>query len=84
MTALFSSAMLFDMEDQRLSDARQMVAQVAIELTKAAEAAQRAASAGDDREEAWKQLQQLYARFDEASQLLKDMRRAVDAALAPH
>lgn len=84
MTAARGWAMLARMDDKRSAEARQMVVQVALELEKAAEAARRAVDAGDDRTEAWKQLQQLYTRFDEASQLLRDMRRTVDAAFPPH
>ena len=73
------------MDEQQAAQARQMVAQVALELDKAAEAARRAAEAGaDHRDEAWKQLQLLFTRFDEASQLLRDVRRTVDAAFAAH
>lgn len=84
MTAARGWAMLARMDDKSSSEARQLVVQVALELEKAAEAARRAVDAGDDRAEAWKQLQQLYTRFDQASQLLRDMRRAVDAAFPPH
>lgn len=42
---------------------------------------QAAASDAGHQDHAWKDLQHLYARFDQASQLLKDMRPTVDAAL---
>lgn len=75
--------MLARMDEKSSAEARQLVVQVALELEKAAEAARRAVST-DDRAEAWKQLQQLYTRFDQAAQLLRDMRRTVDAAFPPH
>lgn len=72
------------MDERKLADARQMLREVALELAKATEAAQAAHAASerpDEREVVWKHLQQLYTRFDQATQLLKDMRRAVDAAM---
>ena len=72
------------MDEQRAAEARSMVRQVALELEQAAAAARLAADAGtDNRGEAWKQLQMLYTRFDQAAQLLRDVRRAVDAAMKP-
>ncbi|MFZ5446781.1 MAG: hypothetical protein ACOZQL_42735 [Myxococcota bacterium] len=72
------------MDETRLAEAKQKLREVAVELAKASEAAEAAlaASASNDNATTWKHLQQLYTRFDEASQLLRDMRRAVDAGLA--
>ncbi len=63
------------MDETKVAAARQMVRELAVELEQAA------ASDSGNQDQAWKDLQHLYARFDQASQLLKDMRRTVDAAL---
>jgi hypothetical protein len=68
------------MDDAKIAEARQMLSQIAVELTCAAEAARLAAA--DSRGHSWTHVQQLYTRFDQAAQLLRDMRRTVDAALA--
>lgn len=67
------------MDENKLAEARRLLLQVAQELTSAAEAARGAA--GTDRAQAWPQVQQLYTRFSAAEQLLKDVRRTVDAAI---
>ena len=71
------------MDEKKLAEARQLLHLVSLELKQASEAADAAAaaSASDDREAAWSKVQLLYARFDEAGQLLRDLRRSVDAAL---
>lgn len=73
------------MDEAKANEAKQLLRTFALELEQAAAAARAAVSASDagNQDGAWKELQLVYARFDEASQLLKDMRRAVDAALAP-
>lgn len=73
------------MDETKTAAARQMVRELAVELEQAAAAARAAVTAADKHDDpaAWKELQALYARFDQASQLLRDMRRVVDAALAP-
>ena len=72
------------MDEEKRAEARRLVAEVAKELELAAKAAHLAAESGNDQVEAWKQLQQLYTRFDEAAQLLRDMRRVVDDMMKPH
>lgn len=67
------------MDENKLAEARRLLLQVEQELTSAAAAAKTAAHA--DREHAWPQVQQLYTRFSAAEQLLKDVRRTVDAAI---
>ncbi|MDP1915398.1 MAG: hypothetical protein Q8L14_04070 [Myxococcales bacterium] len=71
------------MDETKVAAARQMVRELAVELEQAAASARAAVAASDsgNQDQAWKDLQHLYARFDQASQLLKDMRRTVDAAL---
>ncbi len=73
------------MDETKVAAARQMVRELATELEQAAAAARAAVTAADKHDDptAWKELQALYSRFDQASQLLRDMRRVVDAALAP-
>lgn len=73
------------MDETKVAAARQMVRELAVELEHAATAARAAVAAADKQNnaDAWKELQLLYARFDQASQLLRDMRRVVDEALAP-
>jgi hypothetical protein len=73
------------MDEAKVNEAKQLMRSFALELEQAAAAARSAVAASDagNQDLAWKELQLLYARFDEATQLLKDMRRAVDAALAP-
>jgi len=66
------------MDESKIAEAREKLLQVAQELTSAADAARGAVSA--DREQAWPQVQLLFTRFSAAEQLLKDVRRAVDAA----
>jgi hypothetical protein len=66
------------MDETKIAEARQMLLQVAQELTSAADAARGAVSA--EREHAWPQVQLLFTRFSAAEQLLKDVRRTVDAA----
>jgi len=68
------------MDEQKLAKARHLIAQIALELEGAAVAARQAATV--EREQAWVHVQQLYTRFDEASQLLRDMRRTVDEAFS--
>lgn len=67
------------MDESKIAEARQMLQDVARELTSAAEAAR--AAAESDREASWPHVQQLYTRFAAAEQLLRDVRRAVDAAI---
>ena len=71
------------MDETKREAAKQMVRELAVELEQAAASARAAVAASDsgNQDQAWKDLQHLYARFDQASQLLKDMRRTVDAAL---
>ncbi len=67
------------MDENKLAEARRLLLQVAQELSAAAAAAQTAAEA--QRGQAWPHVQQLYTRFSAAEQLLKDVRRTVDAAI---
>ncbi len=67
------------MDEAKIQEARQLLEQVSLELAQASEAAHKAATA--DSAEAWKQAQLLFTRFDAAAQLLRDLRRAVDAAV---
>ncbi|MCC6335222.1 MAG: hypothetical protein IT380_14695 [Myxococcales bacterium] len=71
------------MDEEKLAEARRLVMDVARELELAAEAARKAADSGNDQLEGWKQLQQLFTRFDEAGQRLKDLRRTVDEMMHP-
>ncbi len=68
------------MDEVKISEARQLLAQVARELESAAEAARSAASAPSGDAAAWAQVQQLFTRFASAEQMLRDVRRTVDAA----
>jgi hypothetical protein len=73
------------MDEAKISEARQHLRELVLELEQAAAAGRAALAAtnADQREESWKQVQALYARFDEATRQLKDMRRSVDEAFAP-
>lgn len=68
------------MDEGKIAEARQLLGQIARELDSAAEAARHAAAAPNGDVSAWAHVQQLYTRFASAEQLLRDTRRAVDAA----
>lgn len=68
------------MDESKIAEARRLLLQVAHELDSAATAA-RGAAGSTDRERSWSEVQQLYTRFASAEQLLKDVRRTVDAAI---
>jgi|APLak6261666879_1056058.scaffolds.fasta_scaffold02330_2 hypothetical protein len=70
------------MDDQKIAEARRLLERISLELKSASEAAHDAAQAAEDSKTAWTKVQLLYTRFDEAAQLLKEMRRTVDAAMS--
>lgn len=73
------------MDEQKISEARQHLRELVLELEQAALAGRAAldAATADRRDESWRHLQLLYARFDEATRQLRDLRRSVDEAFAP-
>lgn len=74
--------MLARMDETKLAEARQKLREVSFELAQAAEAARAAADIHlSDPDQAWRQLQQVYTRFDQAAQLLREMRRVADEAM---
>ncbi len=66
--------------EEKIAEAKQLLTQVARELDLAAEAARAAAAAPSGDASGWAQVQQLYTRFASAEQMLRDVRRAADAA----
>ena len=65
------------MDDAKRAEGLQLLNDVSRELETAAQAAREARAASNDAE-LWKHLQNLFARFDEASQGLKNLRRVAD------
>ena len=70
------------MDDQARREAEEklkhQLEQICIELETAAAASRRAASEVDAPEKAWTDVQQLLARYEAASHLMAEFRRAVD------
>lgn len=73
------------MDEAKISEARQHLRELVLELEEAGAAGRAALEAANAnrRDESWKQVQALYARFDEATRQLREMRRSVDEAFAP-
>lgn len=68
------------MDEGKIAEAKRLLTDVARELDLAAEAARQAAASPSGDPSGWVHVQQLYTRFATAEQLLRDTRRAADAA----
>ncbi len=77
----------FDPSQQLSGDAerraRQMMSEIGRELEAAMHAAKDSAAAVD-RKAAWNGLQLLFARYDAAAQLMRELRRVIDDNMPPH
>lgn len=69
-------------EQEVLSQVRQYLLQIALELEASAAGARSAAKAIPDRELAMPHVQQLYSRLQEATFLMEKFKRAIDDAIA--
>jgi len=68
-------------EQAMRDEVRRFLTQIALELEAAAAGAHGAAAAAGDRKAAWPQVQQMYARFDQAARLLAELRATIDEAI---
>jgi aminopeptidase N len=70
-------------EERVLDELRQCLTQIAAELEEAATGARNAAGCLHDRAAAWAQVQQLFARLDQANHFIKRFQNAIEDATKP-
>ena len=67
-------------ERQVIDQTRQCLIQIALELEEAAAGAKHAAECLDDRDAAWAQVHQMFARLGQADHLIKRFRGVIEEA----
>ena len=63
------------------NEVKRFLTQIALELESSAGGARGAVAALPDRKAAWSHVQQMYARFDQATLLLAELRATIDEAI---
>lgn len=72
------------MDDEQVVDQiRQYLTQIGLELEEAATGARNAAGCVRDRDAAWVQVQQMFARLGQANHLIKRFQSAIEDATKP-
>jgi hypothetical protein len=68
-------------EQAMLNEVRRFLTQISLELEASAAGAREAAAAIPNRDTAWPQVQQMYARLNGATRLLEEFRTTIDEAI---
>jgi hypothetical protein len=68
-------------EQAVVSEIKRFLTQIALELETSAAGARGAAAALPDHNATWSHVQQMYARFDQATRLLTELRETIDHAI---